>query len=175
MLSIVSFLFFFFFLLFVCRIISWCIWFQLVWVMEAMAQECSPNHGQCFITNNIIVSLTYCVPSKDLNSVPLGSHWFQFTSVQSLRHVWLFATPWTAACQASLSITNSRSLPKLMSIQSAMPSNPLILCCLLLILPSNFPSIRIFSSESALCIMWPKYWFQLPHHSFQWTPKTDLL
>ena len=68
------------------------------------------------------------------------------------------ATPWTAACQASLSITNSQSLLKLMSIESVMPSNHLILCCPLLLLPSIFPSIRVFSNESALCIRWPKYW-----------------
>ena len=67
-------------------------------------------------------------------------------------------TPWTAAHQASLSITNSRSLPKLMSIESGMPSNHLILCCPLLLLPSIFPSIRVFSNESALHIRWPKYW-----------------
>ena len=82
----------------------------------------------------------------------------QFTSVQSLRRVWLFATPWTAAYQASLSITNSRSLLKLMSIESVMPSTHLILCRPLLLLPSIFPSIRIFSNESALRIRWPKYW-----------------
>ena len=79
-------------------------------------------------------------------------------SVQSLSHVRLFATPWTAACQASLSITNSQSLPKLMSIELAMPSNHLILCRPLLLLPSIFPSIRAFSSESVLRIRWPKYW-----------------
>ena len=79
-------------------------------------------------------------------------------SVQSLSCVQLFATPWTAACQASLSITNSRSLLKLMSIRSAMPSNYLILCRPLLLLPSVFPSIRVFSNESVLCIRWPKYW-----------------
>ena len=79
-------------------------------------------------------------------------------SVQSLSLVQLFATPWTAARQASLSITNSWSLPKLMSIESVMPSNHLILCCLLLLLPSIFPSIRVFSDESALHIRWPKYW-----------------
>ena len=82
----------------------------------------------------------------------------QFSSVQSLSHVWLFATPWTAARQASLSITNSRSPPKPMSIESVMPSNHLILCCPLLLLPSIFPSIRVFSNESALHIRWPKYW-----------------
>ena len=79
-------------------------------------------------------------------------------SVRSLSRVQLFATPRTAACQASLSITNSQSLLKLMSIESVMPSNLLILCCPLLLLPSIFPSIRVFSNESALRIRWPKYW-----------------
>ena len=82
----------------------------------------------------------------------------QFSSVQSLSRVRLFATPWTAARQASLSITNSQSLPKLMSIESVMPSNYLILCHPLLLLPSIFPSIRVFSNESALRIRWPKCW-----------------
>ena len=81
-----------------------------------------------------------------------------FSSVQSLSHVRLFATPWTAARQASLSITNSRSLLKLMSIKSVMPSSHLILCRPLLLPPSIFPSIRVFSNESVLCIRWPKYW-----------------
>ena len=84
--------------------------------------------------------------------------WSVFSSVQSLSRVWLFATRWTAACQASLSITNSLSLFKLMSIESVMPSNRLILCCPILLLPSIFPSIRVFSKESALRIRWPKYW-----------------
>ena len=79
-------------------------------------------------------------------------------SIQSLSHVQLFVTPWTAAHQASLSITNSQSLLKLMRIESVMPSNHLILCCPFLLLPSVFPSIRIFSSESVLRIRWPKYW-----------------
>ena len=79
-------------------------------------------------------------------------------SVQLLSHVWLFATPWTAARQSSLSITISWSLLKLMSIESAMPSNHLILYCPLLLLPSIFPSIRIFSNESVLHIRWPKCW-----------------
>ena len=83
---------------------------------------------------------------------------FQFSSVQSLSHVQLFATSWTAACQASLSITNSQSLLKLMSIELVIPSNHLILCRPLLFLPSIFPSIRVFSNESVLCIRWPKYW-----------------
>ena len=82
---------------------------------------------------------------------------YQFSSVQSLSHVQLFATPWTAAHQASLSITNSQSLPKLMSIKSVMPSNHLILCRPLLLPPSIFPSIRVFSDESVLHIRWPKY------------------
>ena len=80
------------------------------------------------------------------------------SSVQSLSHVQLFATPRTAAGQASLSITNSRSLLRLMSIESVMPSNHRILCCPLLLLPSVFPSIRVFSSESVLPIRWPKHW-----------------
>ena len=82
----------------------------------------------------------------------------QFSSVQLLSHVQLFATPWTAACQASLSVTNSRSLLKLMSIKSGMPSNHLILCHPLLLLPSVFLSIRVFSNKSVLHIRWPEYW-----------------
>ena len=82
----------------------------------------------------------------------------QISSGQSLSRVRLFATPWTAAHQASLSITNSQSLLKFMSIEMVMPSNNLILCCPLLFLPSIFPSIRVFSNESVLCIGWPKYW-----------------
>ena len=81
-----------------------------------------------------------------------------FSSVRSLSRVRLFATPWTAACQASLSIANSRSLLKLMSIESVMLSNHLILCCPLLFLPSIFPSIKVFSNESVLHIRWSKYW-----------------
>ena len=80
------------------------------------------------------------------------------SSAQLLSRVRLFATLWTAACQASLSITNSQSLLKLMSIESVMPSNHPILCHLLLLLPSIFPNIRVFSNESTLCIRWPKYW-----------------
>ena len=83
---------------------------------------------------------------------------FQFSSVQSLSHVWLLATRWTAARQASLSIANSQSLLKLRSIMSVMPSNHLILCHPLLLLPSIFPHIRVFSNESVLCIRWPEYW-----------------
>ena len=82
----------------------------------------------------------------------------QFSSIQSLSRVRLFGTPWTAKHQASLSITNSQSLLKLMCIKLVMPSNHLILCHPLLLLPSIFPSIRVFSSESVLLIRWPKYW-----------------
>ena len=94
----------------------------------------------------------------------------QFSSVQSLSRVRLFATPWTIAHQASLSITNSQSLPKPMSTQSVMPSNHLILCHPLLLLPSIFCSIRVFSNESALLIRWPKYWT-----SFHIMKKSQLL
>ena len=82
----------------------------------------------------------------------------QFSSVQSLSRVQLFATPWITVCQASLSITNSWSSPKLMSIESVMPSSYLILCCPLVLLPTIPPSIRVFSNESTLRMRWPKYW-----------------
>ena len=90
-------------------------------------------------------------------SWPIKVKLLQISSVQSLSCVRLFVTPWTSARQVSLSITNSRSLLKLKSIESVMPSNWLILCRLLLLLPSVFPSIRVFSNESALHIGWPKY------------------
>ena len=94
-----------------------------------------------------------------------------FSSVQLLSHVWLFATPWTAVCQASLSITSSQSLLKFMSIKLVMPSNHLILCHPLLLLPSIFPSIRVFSNESVFCIRWPKYW----RFSFSISPYKEYL
>ena len=92
-----------------------------------------------------------------------------FSSFQSLTCVRLFMTPWTAACQASLSITNSWSLFKLMSIESVMPSNHLILCHPLLLAPSVFPSIRVFSNEPPLHIRWPKYW----RFNFNISPSKD--
>ena len=98
-----------------------------------------------------------------------------FSSVQSRSHVRLFATSWTAAWQASLSVTNSRSLLKLMSIELLMPSNNLILCCPLLLLPPIPPSIRVFSSESVLHIKWPKDWSLFQLQSFQWIFRADLL
>ena len=93
----------------------------------------------------------------------------QFSSVQSLSRVQLFVTPRTAKRQASLSITNSQSLPKLMSFESVMPSNHLILCCPLLLPPSIFSNIRVFSNESALCMRWPKYW----SFSFSISPSSE--
>ena len=86
-----------------------------------------------------------------------------------LSRVWLFATPWTTTRQASLSITNPQSLPKPMSIESVMTSNHLILCHPLLLLPTIFPSIRVFSNESALCMRWPKYW----SFSFSISPSSE--
>ena len=91
----------------------------------------------------------------------------EFSSVQSLSRVRLFPTPWTAAYQASLTITNSQSLLKLMSIESVMPSNDLILYRPLLLLPSIFPSIKVFSNELVLCIRWPKFW------SFSFSPSNE--
>ena len=98
-----------------------------------------------------------------------NKHKFSSLSVQSLSRVRFFVTPWTAAHQASLSITNSRSLPKPMSIVSVMPSNHLILYHPLLLLPLIFPSIRVFSSESAVRIRWPKYW----NFSFNISPSNE--
>ena len=91
----------------------------------------------------------------------------KISSVQSLSFVQLFVTPWTAACPASLSIINSQSLLKYISIESVVPSNHLILCHSLLLLPSVLPSIRVFSNESVLCIRWPKYW------SFSFSPSSE--
>ena len=99
----------------------------------------------------------------------------QFSSVQSLSCVQLFVTPWTTAHQASLSITNSWSSPRSMSIKLVMPAKHLLLCHPLLLLPSIFPSIRVFSNQSALCIRWPKYWsfsfnISLPVNTQDWSP-----
>ena len=109
--------------------------------------------------------------------VELRGYWvfIQFSSVQSLSGVWLFVTPWTAACQASLSITNSQSLRILMSIKSVMLSNHLILCRPLLLLPSIFSSIKVFSNESALHQVAKVLEFQLQHQAFQWIFRTDFL
>ena len=106
------------------------------------------------------------------NPMDRGAWWatiHQFSSVQSLSQVRFFVTPWTAAHQATLSITNSQSLLKLMSVESVMPSNHLILCHPFLLLPSIFPSIRAFSHESALQISWPRYW----SFSFSISPSSE--
>ena len=112
----------------------------------------SDHRGSTLVTSS---KPNYLPKAIHPNTILLG---IQFSSVQSLSHVRLYATPWTAACQASLSTTNSWSLLKLMSIESMMPSNHLILCRPLLIPPSIFSSIRVFSNESVLHIRWPKYW-----------------
>ena len=103
---------------------------------------------------------------KTFHHLPKETSYHQFSTVQSLSCVCLFATPWTAARQASLSITNSWSPPRPMSIEPVMPSNHLILCRPLLLLPSIFPSIRVFANESVLHMRWPKYWsfsFNISH------------
>ena len=110
----------------------------------------------------------YCFSLAAFNIISLS-----FSSVQSLRHVWLFATPWIATCQASLSISNSRSLLIFMSIESMMPSNHLILCHPLHLQHSILLSIRVFSKESILIIRWLE--LQLQHQFFQWLFRTDLL
>ena len=113
------------------------------------------SHGagkpmSCAITTHLNPQHTAILLSLDLS--------IQFSSVQSPSHVWLFVTPWTTACQAPISFTNSWSLLKLMPIESVMPSYYLIPYHPLLLLPSIFPSIRVFSNESVLHIRWPKYW-----------------
>ena len=126
-------------------------------------EDCTRLHENIIIHNTSVQSLS-CIQPCNLCSTPgfpVLHHLLkfpQFSSVQSLSPVWLFVTPWTAACQASLSITNSWSPPKPTSVELVMPSNHLILCRPLLLLPSILPSIRVFSNESALCIRWPKYW-----------------
>ena len=114
----------------------------------------------------VLTALKHRVPALQKFLSAWKETFHQFSSVQSLSRVRRFATPWTAAHQASLSI-NSWSLPKLISMESLMPSSHLILCRPLLLAPSVFPSIRVFSNESALCIRWPKVEFQLQHQSIQ--------
>ena len=116
------------------------------WSLRGSEASSSLPRGETLVTTGKLSSLLFCYYSV------------QFSSVQSLSCVYLFAAPWTAARQASLSNTNSRSLLKLMSIKSVMPSNHLILCHPLLLPPSIFPGIRVFSSESVLHIKWPKHW-----------------
>ena len=111
---------------------------------------------------------TVILETKKIKSATVSTS-VKFSSVQSLSCVQLFVIPWTSAHQASLSITNSQSLPKLMSVESVMSSNHLILCCPLLFLPSIFHSIRVFPNESVLHIMWPKYW----SFSFNTSPSNE--
>ena len=121
--------------------INWCYSSMAFWILI------KHFHLHCFHLCNFRIYVTL-----ELNVS------ISFSSVQSFSSIQLFAAPWTAACQASLSITNSQSLLKLMFIESVMPSNHLILCCPLLLLPSLFPIIRVFSNESVLHLRWPKYW-----------------
>ena len=121
---------------------------------------------------HICCNCLYCMCTPHSGTMTMRSVQYssvQFSSVQSLSHVWLFATPWTAASQASLSITSSWSLLRLMSIEAVMTSNHLILCHALLLLPSIFPSIRVFSNESVLQIKRPKYW----SFSFSLSPSNE--
>ena len=109
----------------------------------------------CSVTQHVWL---FATPWTAAHQASLSFTFSLSQSVQSISHVWLFATPWTTAHQASLSITTSQSSPKLMSIELVMPSNYLILCGPLFLLPSIFPSIRVFPNELVLCITWPKYW-----------------
>ena len=131
--------------------------------------------AQCHVQASPPPASSPPVTESDLSVLTLrviwDSPWFLSSSVQSLSRVRLFAAPWTAAHQASLSITGSRSLLKLISIESLMPSSHLILCCSLLLPPSIFPSIRVFSNESALHVRWPKHW----SFSFSISPSNEYL
>ena len=118
----------------------------------------------------MIMTVNFGWPVQVKNTTQLDES-NNFSSVQSLSRVWLLATPWIAACQASLSITNTQSLLKLMSIKLVMPSSHLILCCPLFLLPSIPPSIRVFSNESTPCMRWPKYW----SFSFSISPSNEHL
>ena len=140
--------------------------FFIIMEIETFREKETRECEECYLCSKISI---FCTITWEFN-FSLGSQlWnffkkscfpslYGFSSVQSLSCVWLFVTPWTAACQASLSITNSQRLLKIMSIESVMPSNHLILCRPLLLLPSIPASIRIFSNESVLRIRWPKYW-----------------
>ena len=121
------------------------------WMWELEHKENWVLKNWCFWTVVLEKSFESLLDCKEIKPV-------QFSSVQSLSRVWLFVTPWISACQASLSITNSRSSLRLTSIESVMPFSHLILCCPLLLLPPIPPSIRVFSNESTLHMSWPKYW-----------------
>ena len=138
-----------------------------------MAERSCSIFFLCLACFPSVMSLRFIpIVTNDSISILLKDEWYSvvfISSVQSLSHIWHFVTPWTAARQASLSITNSQSPPKPTSIESVMPSNHLILCRPLLLLPSIFPGIRVFSNESALCIRWPKYWI----FSFNISPSNE--
>ena len=119
----------------------------------------APNHSQHQKWPKYCIFSISIIPSKEIPANLLSQYYcLMNSSVQSLSHVQLLVTSWIAACQASLSITNSRSSLRLMSIKSVMPSSHLILCHPLLLLPPIPPSIRVFSNESTLCMSWPDYW-----------------
>ena len=122
---------------------------DFIFLGSKITADCSPEIKRCLLLGGKVLTI--------------------LSSVQSLSHVWLFATPWIAAHQASLSITNSWSLPKLLSVESVMPSNHLILCHPLLLLPPIPPSIRVFSNESTLLMRWPKHW----SFSFSFSPSNE--
>ena len=161
---------------------TWSLWVFPVHQARALVSCIQPGLVISFTLDNIHVLMLFSwniapspspTESKSLFYTSVVLTFLYFSPVQSLSCVQLFATPWTAACQASLSITNFWSVPKLMSIESVMPSNHLILCHPLLLLPSIFPSIRVFSNESALHIRWPKYWsFSF---SFSFSPSNEHL
>ena len=146
---------------------------------QSWCEVCSPPNRLmkrwCLIFHSFVFLVLHSPTTTRACPIPSSCSFLTSTSAffivvfQLLRHVQLFVTPWMAACQASLSITNSQSLLKLMSNESVMPFNHVILCCPLLLLPSIFPIIRIFSSEPALCIRWPEYW----NFSFSISPSNE--
>ena len=140
--------------------------FILVWPVLSYSQQCLLISRILNFDEMYCINISFCVEcfldpkefSPTLNVEKYFSVSFFIVVVQSFSCVRLFVTPWTATCQASLSSTISQSLLKLMSIELVMPFNHLTLCCSLLLLPSVFLSIRVFSNESSLCIRWPKFW-----------------
>ena len=163
-----------------------CYWISWPFHVNLKSKSTSGTYKVCNVTHNfnlpenlskiifrIAASTSNPVDEDTMNniSIHLIPQYIFISSVQSLSHVRLFATPWMSTRQASLSITNSWSLPRFMSIESVVTSNHLILCRPLLLLPSIFPSFRVFSNESALCIRWPKSW----SFSFNISPSSEHL
>ena len=136
---------------------------QLLRKVAELEDEKSLLHNETSAHRQKTGSMPNDIPTSAMTVLKLTISSVQFSHSVVANSV----TKWIAACQASLSITNSQSLLKLMSIESVMPSSHLILCRPLLLLPSIFANIGVFSNESALCIRWPKYWFHLQHQSFQ--------